>query len=256
VIGAFKPDGSCLAAVAFRRGEEERGTLLKVWEVAGGRELFSVERDIHPYALLAISPDGRWLATTERAPDDPENPPEPGDWLRLWDIATGREIRLLKCGRSLRQLTFSPDGTRLAASSNDTRGSDVIQLWDTRTGENDATLQGHFVAGSNFAFSPDGGRIAAIRNPKDGPSEVQVWNTNSGDPVLRMRTQPNRGELAFSTDGRRLVLRGWHERIGVTKSPVSFTRDGRQEHRGSSGSYTGLMVEIWDATPLPEEKPR
>src|SRR5262249_25377051 len=71
---------------------------------------------------VAFSPNGLWLATAG------------GDKvIRLWDPASGKEIRRLEgCRGFIRKVVFSPDG-KLLASAGDDEGA---CLWDPATGKN------------------------------------------------------------------------------------------------------------------------
>lgn len=106
-------------------------------------------------------------------------------------------------------LTFSPDG-RLVAMSG-VKGS--IKVWDTRTGELKATLQGDKERVSGFAFSRDG-RIAATRDYLD--KSVRLWDVASW-------------ELKATLPGRKRNLESklksgftFEEEFG----PVPFSADG------------------------------
>ena len=53
-------------------------------------------------------------------------------------------------------MAFSPDGRRLATSSED----QTVRLWDVETGQEVLTLRGHTDIVPTVAFSPDGNRLA------------------------------------------------------------------------------------------------
>ena len=53
---------------------------------------------------------------------------------------------------SVRSVTFSPDGQRLASGSDDK----TVKIWDTASGECVQTLEGYSNSVWSVTFSPDG----------------------------------------------------------------------------------------------------
>ena len=51
--------------------------------------------------------------------------------MRLWDLATGKELRSFPHGTGLRHVVFTPDGRR-ALSGND---GATLRLWDLASGK-------------------------------------------------------------------------------------------------------------------------
>ena len=97
---------------------------------------------------LALSPDGRWLASIKCD----------GGTNRLWNLGT-EQSRSVKGWNPV----FSADNATLA-----TNESGVGRLWDTATGEGRVLPDVY----SNVALSPDGKLVAAIG--KDGV--IHLWN--------------------------------------------------------------------------------
>src|SRR5262249_681696 len=123
--------------------------------------------------------------------------------IKLWDLATGREILALRGHLdNILSLAFSPDSTQLASASAD----HTVHVWDAtplggETGPELLTLRGHGGAVISVAFHPtDARRLAS--GSADGT--VYVWDTLSGHAI---HTLPGQGarRVAFDPNGGRLA---------------------------------------------------
>jgi WD40 repeat protein/tRNA A-37 threonylcarbamoyl transferase component Bud32 len=135
---------------------------LKVWEMSGGRELFTRQGHANGLRHLAFSADGKWLASAGMEAQESGS-------VRIWDAVTGAEILALR-GHvgSVNQVAFSPDRRRLATASAD----GTVKLWDTATGQEIFTLKGNGAAVETVVFGPDGHHLAC--GLRDG--SVMVWD--------------------------------------------------------------------------------
>jgi WD40 repeat protein len=137
---AFGPDGARLAT-----GSDDQ--MVKVWDVATGRELRTFQGKKDRVRSMAISPDGTRMATGS------EN-----NTVTLWDVVSGQELRTFQGKKQLTfpifSLAFSPDGTRLVS------GSLEVTVWDVASGQAIRTLDiprmGHLYQTVGVAFSPNG----------------------------------------------------------------------------------------------------
>lgn len=206
---AFSPDGSLVAS----GGESEA---LKIWSVITGKKSHVMKHD-RIYSI-AFSPDGKTVASVGMSKEhvNPSTNKAVKQWyptIKLWDVATGREMRTFLSGRApYNSITFSPDGRVLVSGSdkNFTYAPDgqtivsasdqhLLRIWDVRTGKVIRTLYGHSEDVLSVAVSPDGKTIAS--GSRD--SSVRLWSAANGKEIRTLNRQ-NVGvpSVSFSSDGK------------------------------------------------------
>ncbi|MFN0110897.1 MAG: eIF2A-related protein [Blastocatellia bacterium] len=181
---AFSADGRTLVS-----GGMDQNIL--VWDVATADiQQLIVPDDKAIYKgllLMALSPDGRTVASG-------------GEITKLWDVATGRELRILR-GRSAEKprpdlaIAFSPDGKSLVISSRSLISVDVATgqiRWE-------AKFDNNFTAES-LAFSPDGKTLVSAS------SEIIFWDAATGRQIRKLTEISDFGKVAYSPDGKFLAL--------------------------------------------------
>jgi WD40 repeat protein len=115
--------------------------------------------------------------------------------VQLVDSQTGQTLRHLTGNTDqVNDVAFSPDGSLIAAASND----QTVRIWETATGTHHATLRGHSNQVGAVAFSPDGSLIATASDD----TTARTWDT----ATATLRTTFNGHSdwvrsVAFSPDG-------------------------------------------------------
>ncbi len=88
---------------------------------------------------------------------------------RIWDAATGQELRKLEGHTgAVRTVVFSPNGDRLLTGSDDY----TLKIWDPNTGHETLTLNGHKREVTQAFFSPDGRRVFSTSLDRT----IQIWD--------------------------------------------------------------------------------
>jgi WD40 repeat protein/tRNA A-37 threonylcarbamoyl transferase component Bud32 len=211
----FSSDGKRLAGAVS-------GGVLRVWDVAAGREELSIKWFSDHVFSMAFSPDGGRLAG---AGDD--------GTVRVLDVATGRVT--LAVDTHATAVAFSHDGNYLVTSGlaeavfvdgnyageaedrvKHVAGARSVQVWDVSTGKEVLEIKASV---GPVSFSPDGRRLVAAG--ADGI--VHLWDMATGLETLSLKGHgEGESHVAFSPDGTRIIC---------------------VNHRVRS-------VLIWDATPL------
>ena len=133
--------------------------------------------------LLVISPDQQTLAVRS------------GNDIQLWEIATGRLVRILSGHQDfVTSMVYSPDGTMLVSGSS--TDEQKIIFWNPLDGTQIKVLDGWTV--HKLTFSQDGEYLIG-----EGDDAVRVWRMSDD----RLSTQQGVvGDIAYSPDGLLLAF--------------------------------------------------
>jgi WD40 repeat protein len=191
---------------------------------------------------LRFAPDGKSVATIS------------GDWVRTWDVATGRETHRFplpnkgpNTGFSTigAKLVYSPDGTMIAATS--TRDG-LIFLLDIASGREIGRLDGPESRVKALAFSPDGNVLAAgvdvdPRFPKSDLA-IRLWDVAARKELGRVKAHRSSiTALVFSPDGQRL-LSASEDATALVWDVAALS--GRNESRPSSAAVDHAPARVKD----------
>jgi WD40 repeat protein len=184
----LSPDGRLLATAGYDNA-------IKLWNVADGQELRTLDGHNGAVFELAFRRDGKVLASAS------------GDrTVKLWNVATGERLETLKESlKELYSLAFSPDGTRLAAAGVDNR----IRIWritpEAKEGTNPllVTQFAHETPILRLVWSADGQTLASSGEDR----LVKLWDADTLTirQTLQRQTDWASG-LAISARGDTLVV--------------------------------------------------
>ncbi|MHA2223541.1 MAG: WD40 repeat domain-containing protein, partial [Candidatus Thorarchaeota archaeon] len=180
--------------------------------------------------------------------------------LRLYMADDVKEMQKMQDEFLCTSLAFSPNGDTLA-SGNVGR---VVNLWDIRTGECFATLEGHDYPVLSLSFSPDGNRLVS----GSGDTSLIIWDVQNRSQLHQMRGHgfyvvtcdwdPNDNRIVsgsvdaniceWNSNTGEMIERHSEHRTAVHQ--VRFSNDGTLLASGSSDNY----LILWDSANTPMKK--
>lgn len=218
---AFSPDGNFLAVAGGELADPREKTPaigeLSVWDLKTRKRLMTFEGNKEFLDTVVFSPDGKYLASSSS-----------DNIVRLWDVATGKQVTIFDDSHRVLTLSFSPDGKTLAGSVWPSPSDGVedwdgdappgsVLLWDIEKRALRIKLEGHAGPVHQVAFSPDGKTVGAVSgawNPKASEfkgwykhGEIKLWDPTTGK-VKKTFTGHKGGRIntvAFSPDGKTLA---------------------------------------------------
>jgi WD40 repeat protein len=184
---AFLPGGRTLVSAG------DDGTI-RIWDAEAGRlAQVPIDGRSGPLQALAVAPDGRVAVAG-------------GDGsIHIWDPRTARHVLgLLDLRGIANAVTFSPDGSRLAAGGGSTPGSGgTVAVWDAATG----SVVNRWATPSairSLVFSPDGRRVVTA----GVESTLVVWDPVSGRETIALKGHRKPALVLAAAPGPRIYSAG------------------------------------------------
>lgn len=159
-----------------------------LWDLSCGQRLRLLWGHAgHEITSVAFSTDGQLALTGSRNDKN----------VFFWDLSSGRRLRRLRHSSGVTYVAFSPDGRSILTCTYDS----TISLWEMANGRLLQQLKSFSGVVTVGAFSPDGKRVLA-----GSEHRVQLWEVESGRVHLDLSFQDRLGSVAFSPDGRLLIV--------------------------------------------------
>ena len=137
----------------------------------------------------------------------------------------------------VRSVAFSPDGNKLASSSDD-----LVRVWSASSGQVLAKMVGHDLWVYAIAFAPDGSKVVS----GGADRTVRVWSALTGQQLAEMHDPSNSVcAVAFSRDGR-MVASGNVEggiRVWEEEEVQEGERAGDNNDVNASGDIDGGSID-------------
>ena len=208
----FSPDGKQLLTGDDSKHPDALGLLL--WDVDSLSKRPLIEEALGVKRLLWTSHDGGSVIAVGSSDGS----------VRLLNGTTFQEVNRVEAGGPVRTIAFSPDGSRLAAS---TSRRNVVQIWDTESARRVATIHGHarLVLGVGFKDN----HIVCSSSEDES---LKMWDIRRCEPFRRLTdarlVADYEGRIAFGEDNRSV----WHRE-----------RDGRIHRLDLASQRSSTMTE-------------
>ena len=247
---AVTPDGRQLVSASS-------DATVKLWDLASGTELLTFQSHPAPIYTVAVTPDGKqivaggygvkaWELDSSAKPLSFVSPdwiyalaitPD-GQWviagsfehtLKVWELASGRELGILGISRNrpslVQSIAVTPDGRRAISAALDK----TLKVWDLKSGRELGTWRGHADRVTAVAVTPDGQR--AISASAD--QTIKIWDLATGKETATLRGHSAAVKsVAISPDGHLIVstsedktVKVWELASGIVLA--SFIADGK-----------------------------
>jgi WD40 repeat protein len=178
---------------------ESKDGVIACLDAVTGRELFTLSGHTDGAMSMAVSPDGRILASGSA-----------DGCIELWDISKRRCIqsKTPEPSAMLFGVAFSPDGARLVTRASGGR----VFVWETADCTPPLSIQLRGGLGAAY-FTPDGRRILVMDD-----NGLTVWDAHTGKSLFRgQEFGDSVYDIALSPNGEQLAVAWGSGRVSLMR---------------------------------------
>jgi len=237
-LACLLPDGRSALSVGVWGGG------LKLWDLASGKCLRTLEGHSGPVSSMSLSADGRFVVS---GGSDKK--------INVSEVATGKCLRTFLCGDSVGSVCVSADGCFVLSSCDKT-----LKLWEVATGRGLRTFEGHtnrvnsacLSEDGRFALSGSNDYMLRLWDVATGHTVKVLWDVATGHTdKVRSVCLSSDGRFALSGSSDKTLklwelatgkcLRTFEGHSGSVDS-VCLSADGRFALSGSADA----MIKLWE----------
>jgi WD40 repeat protein len=212
---AFSADGKTLVSGASDH-------TVRIWNAATGRLVRCIGKE---HSLVNVYAGSRWITAVAISGDGKSVASCSNDGMvRIWNVATGEEVRSIRLGWATPSLAFGAGGKTPAAT-----GGSIVFIWDVATGKEVHRLVGHRFFIPRMGVSTDGAKLVS----GDGQGVVCLWDAGTGKQVRQLSLGQGASAVAISPDGKTVAAASINGKVVLWDAGTGQERRQLAAHKRS-----------------------
>ncbi len=219
MFSRFSPDNKKICTATFNN-------IITISDINTGAFINKLDGQDGSLSSMEFSPNGALLVTTYDKS------------AQIWDMITGRTIRIIKLAYGVSMARFNNDGTKIVAALK----NEVAVVWDIDSEEETLDLDGHTYLSYNFNFNKDSKRMVSATD--DGIA--RIWDDNSKITNILIGHTEAVNSAEFSNDGKWVITSSNDRTIKIwdanNSKMIASYNDHLDEVTGATFSYDNLKI--------------